>query len=293
MKLNLVGNQDDRSYVMESEIHGAINLVELLERFGKIMDYMTESMVASFYQVPQSTIENYGSRNTQELNNYGYRVYKKSEILNTQLEGLESIPNRGLRLYPIKAVIVIGMMLTESKIAEQLRQDIIDKLFNQQTMQISEKQMLQLKILNGDDMERILALKEYEGVITKPLIETIEKQSDVIEEMKPAVVVKETLETSKDSILVGELSKILRQKGIDTGQNRLFEWMRNNGYLIKRKGSDHNMPTQKSMDLGLFEIKETNIVHSTGDVRTKKTTKVTGKGQVYFINKFIKPKEVI
>ena len=184
-------------------------------------------------------------------------------------------------------------MLTESKIAEQLRQDIIDKLFNQQTMQISEKQMLQLKILNGDDMERILALKEYEGVITKPLIETIEKQSDVIEEMKPAVVVKETLETSKDSILVGELSKILRQKGIDTGQNRLFEWMRNNGYLIKRKGSDHNMPTQKSMDLGLFEIKETNIVHSTGDVRTKKTTKVTGKGQVYFINKFIKPKEVI
>lgn len=116
---------------------------------------------------------------------------------------------------------------------------------------------------------------------------------ETIEKMKPAVVVKETLETSKDSILVGELSKILRQKGIDTGQNRLFEWMRNNGYLIKRKGSDYNMPTQKSMDLGLFEIKETNIVHSTGDVRTKKTTKVTGKGQVYFINKFIKPKEVI
>lgn len=163
----------------------------------------------------------------------------------------------------------------------------------QQVPQLTEKQMLQLQILNGDEMERIGALKQYEKVITKPLQETIEKQSDVIEEMKPAVVVKETLETSKDSILVGELSKILRQKGIDTGQNRLFEWMRNNGYLIKRKGSDYNMPTQKSMDLGLFEIKETNIVHSTGDVRTKKTTKVTGKGQVYFINKFIKPKEVI
>lgn len=293
MKLNLVENQDDRSYVMESEIHGAINLVELLERYGKIMDYMTESMVAGFYRVNQKTIEQIANRNCSELNKYGYKVYKRDEILNLHLVGLENIPNRGLRLYPIKAVIVIGMMLTESKIAEQLRQDIIDKLFNQQTMQISEKQMLQLKILNGDDMERILALKEYEGVITKPLIETIEKQSDVIEEMKPAVVVKETLETSKDSILVGELSKILRQKGIDTGQNRLFEWMRNNGYLIKRKGSDYNMPTQKSMDLGLFEIKETNIVHSNGDVRTKKTTKVTGKGQVYFINKFIKPKEVI
>ena len=125
MKLNLVGNQNDRNYVMESETRGTINLVELLERFGKIMDYMTESMVASFYQVPQSTIENYGSRNTQELNNYGYRVYKKSEILNTQLEGLESIPNRGLRLYPIEAVLFIGLnYLTDSKIADKIKSEL-------------------------------------------------------------------------------------------------------------------------------------------------------------------------
>lgn len=157
----------------------------------------------------------------------------------------------------------------------------------QQVPQLTEKQMLQLQILNGDEMERIGALKQYEKVITKPLQETIEKQSDVIEEMKPAVVVKETLETSKDSILVGELSKILRQKGIDTGQNRLFEWMRNNGYLIKRKGTDWNMPTQRSMEQGLFEIKEGTRIDGNGVNITTKTPKVTGKGQQYFINKFL------
>lgn len=137
-------------------------------------------------------------------------------------------------------------------------------------------------------MARALIMANNQLSIATEQIQMLEGK---IEEMKPAVVVKETLESSKDAILVGELAKILKQNGINIGQNRLFEWMRENGYLIKRKGTDYNMPTQKSMDLGLFEIKETNIVHSDGQVRTKKTTKVTGKGQVYFINKFIKPKE--
>lgn len=137
-------------------------------------------------------------------------------------------------------------------------------------------------------MARALIMANNQLSIATEQIQVLEGK---IEEMKPAVVVKETLESSKDAILVGELAKILKQNGINIGQNRLFEWMRDKGYLIKRKGTDYNMPTQKSMELGLFEIKETNIVHSDGQVRTKKTTKVTGKGQVYFINKFIKPKE--
>lgn len=137
-------------------------------------------------------------------------------------------------------------------------------------------------------MARALIMANNQLSIATEQIQVLEGK---IEEMKPAVVVKETLESSKDAILVGELAKILKQNGINIGQNRLFEWLRNKGYLIKRKGTDYNMPTQKSMELGLFEIKETNIVHSDGQVRTKKTTKVTGKGQVYFINKFIKPKE--
>lgn len=85
---------------------------------------------------------------------------------------------------------------------------------------------------------------------------------------------------------MGELAKILKQTGYDVGQNRLFEWLRNKGYLISRKGSDYNMPTQKAMDLGLFEIKETIITRSNGFTSVNKTAKVTGKGQVYFVNKY-------
>lgn len=111
--------------------------------------------------------------------------------------------------------------------------------------------------------------------------------------MKPKEIFADAVTGSGHSILVGELAKILKQNGIDIGEKRLFEWMRNNGYLIKRKGTDYNMPTQKSMELGLFEIKETVIVHSTGLTTVSKTTKVSGKGQQYFINKFLQAKEII
>lgn len=107
-----------------------------------------------------------------------------------------------------------------------------------------------------------------------------------IEADKPKVIFAEAVTTSKTSILVGELAKILKQNGIQIGQNRLFQWLRENGYLIKRKGTDYNMPTQKSMEMGLFEIKETSVTHSDGHITISKTPKVTGKGQVYFINKF-------
>ena len=110
-----------------------------------------------------------------------------------------------------------------------------------------------------------------------------------IEEDKPKVIFAEAVETAKTSILVGELAKILKQNGVATGQKRFFEWLRENGYLIK-SGSDKNMPTQRSMEMGLFEIKETAIAHSDGHTTVQKTPKVTGKGQQYFINKQI-PKE--
>lgn len=115
--------------------------------------------------------------------------------------------------------------------------------------------------------------------------ETIEKQSDVITEMKPMALVGECLEVSKDSILVRELAKILKQNEIDIGQNRLFEWLRENGYLIKT-GSDKNMPTQRAMNLKLFEVKHTNMICN-GETKIRKTTMVTGKGINYFLNKFI------
>lgn len=92
---------------------------------------------------------------------------------------------------------------------------------------------------------------------------------------------------SHTSILVFDLAKLLRQNGIKIGGNRLFEWLRENGYLVKRKGADWNMPTQRSMEMGLFEVKETTVAHSDGHTSISKTPKVTGKGQVYFVNKFL------
>ncbi|MFX0548212.1 phage antirepressor KilAC domain-containing protein [Hathewaya histolytica] len=114
------------------------------------------------------------------------------------------------------------------------------------------------------------------------------EQKKQLEEQKPKVLFAEAVSTSKTSILVGELAKILKQNGVDMGQNKLFKWLRDNGYLVRRTGSDYNMPTQYSMSLGLFEVKQTAITHSDGHISISKTPKITGKGQEYFINKFIK-----
>ena len=121
--------------------------------------------------------------------------------------------------------------------------------------------------------------------ITTARVEELEAK---VEADRPKVVFADAVATSKTSILVGELAKILRGNGIEVGQNRLFERLRTDGFLIRRKGSDWNMPTQRAMELGLFEIKETAVTHSDGHVTVNKTPKVTGKGQQYFINYFTK-----
>lgn len=108
-----------------------------------------------------------------------------------------------------------------------------------------------------------------------------------IDNDKPKVLFAEAVSVSNTSILVGDLAKIIKQNGVNIGANRLFAWLRDNGYLIKRKGNDYNMPTQYSMELQLFEVKETVITHSDGHTSISKTPKVTGKGQQYFVNKFL------
>ena len=135
-------------------------------------------------------------------------------------------------------------------------------------------------------------VKELSGqeLMAKALIEAqsvLAAKDKQIEEMKPKVVFADAVATSHTSILVGELAKILKQNGIDMGQKRLFAWLREKGYLIKRQGTDYNMPTQKAMELGLFEIKEGSYVNGSGVNITTKTPKITGKGQQYFINKFL------
>ena len=115
----------------------------------------------------------------------------------------------------------------------------------------------------------------------------IQHLTEQAEEMRPKALFADSVAAAGTSILIGELAKILRQNGADMGEKRLFDWMRTEGYLIKRKGTDYNMPTQKSMELGLFRIKETVINHSNGHTTVSKTVKVTGKGQQYFVNKFL------
>lgn len=108
-----------------------------------------------------------------------------------------------------------------------------------------------------------------------------------VQRMKPKEIFADAVATSHTSILIGDLAKLIKQNGVDIGQKRLFAWMRDNGYLIKRNGSDWNMPTQKSMEMGLFEVRESTVNNPDGSVRINKTTKVTGKGQQYFVNRFL------
>ena len=111
---------------------------------------------------------------------------------------------------------------------------------------------------------------------------------DKMKEDKPKVLFAEAVSIAKNTILVREMAKLIKQNGVDMGEKRLFIWLRENGYLIKKIGTDYNMPTQRSMDLGLFEIKESPVLHSSGEIEISKTPKITGKGQQYFLNIFLK-----
>lgn len=146
--------------------------------------------------------------------------------------------------------------------------------------QLTEEERLKLQLFSKDEREVAYAHNRLIELATAPLIAENK-------EMKPKAVFADAVETSRTSILIGDLAKILKQNGIETGQKRLFEWLRNNGYLIKHKGTDRNMPTQRAMEMGLFEVKESTTYNPDGSIRINKTTKVTGKGQLYLVNKFL------
>ena len=127
---------------------------------------------------------------------------------------------------------------------------------------------------------------EQTKLLFKSTLETVKTLNSKIEADKPKVLFADAVETAQTSILIGDLAKLIKQNGVDIGQKRLFNWLRENGYLIK-SGNSKNMPTQKSMELKLFEVKERTVNNPDGSVHITKTTKVTGKGQSYFINKFL------
>lgn len=143
--------------------------------------------------------------------------------------------------------------------------------------------------MNDSTLEQALTSPDFLIQLATKLKEEKEKNAALeskIEQDKPRVLFAQAVETAKTSILVGDLAKILKQNGVNTGQKRLFERLRQDGYLIK-DGSSRNMPTQRAMEMGLFEVKESTVSNPDGSIRVTKTTKVTGRGQAYFINKYL------
>lgn len=195
------------------------------------------------------------------------------EILKSQNATLENIPNRGVTVVNesgLYSLVLSSKLPSAKKFKRWVTSEVLPTLRKTGQYQVKE--------LSGQEL-MAKALIEAQSVLAAK-----DKQ---IEQMKPKVVFADAVATSHTSILVGELAKILKQNGIEMGQKRLFAWLREKGYLIKRQGTDYNMPTQKAMDLGLFEIKESSYVNSSVVNITTKTPKVTGKGQQYFINKFL------
>lgn len=195
------------------------------------------------------------------------------EVLTSRNVTLKNIPNRGITVVNesgLYSLILSSKLPSAKKFKRWVTSEVLPALRKTGQYQVKE--------LSGQEL-MAKALIEAQSVLAA--------KDKVIEEMKPKVVFADAVATSHTSILVGELAKILKQNGIDMGQKRLFAWLREKGYLIKRQGTDYNMPTQKAMDLGLFEIKEGSYVNGSGVNITTKTPKVTGKGQQYFINKFL------
>lgn len=151
---------------------------------------------------------------------------------------------------------------------------------------------LQAAILNPDYLLQVVTALKEETDRRKALETENATLNRHLEAAKPKTLFADSVAAAGTTILIGELAKILRQNGVNMGEKRLFAWMRQEGYLVRRKGTDYNMPTQKAMELGLFQIKETVVNHSSGYTTVNKTPKVTGKGQQYFISKFLaKPAE--
>ncbi len=193
-----------------------------------------------------------------------------SVLIGTEVQNNGGIQKRELQDYSLSVDMAKHIcLMSRTEKGKQIRQYFIDleKAWN------TPEQIMARALKVAD--KRIELLKQDNAVLAQD-----------VERMRPKEIFADAVAASHTSILIGELAKLLKQNGVETGQRRLFSWLRNHGYLIK-SGSSRNMPTQKSMELGLFEIKETTISNQDGSIRISRTTKVTGRGQQYFINKFI------
>lgn len=192
-------------------------------------------------------------------------------FLKSQIATLEDYPNRGLTFINesgLYALIFGSKLESAQRFKHWVTSEVLPALRKTGSYQAPQgKELLALAVLEAQ--------------------KTIEEQNQAIERMRPKEIFADAVSASTSSILIGDLAKLLRQNGVDIGQKRLFEYLRNHGYLIKRKGSDWNMPTQKSMNMGLFEIKESTHIDGNGCNIVTRTPKATGKAQIYFVNKFV------
>lgn len=236
--------------------------IRTLEENGKILFCAADIAKALGYANPNKAV-----------NDHCRAITKRSTPISGKMQGINFIPEGD-----------VYRLITHSKLsaAEKFEKWVFDEVLP--TIHKHGAYM------TPDKLEEVLLKPDTLIQLAQNLKAEQEKRRALevkMEEQKPKVLFAESVEVAKTSILIGELAKLLKQNGINIGQNRLFEWLRNNGYLIRRQGSDYNMPTQRAMEMGLFEIKETTITHSNGHIHVSKTPKVTGKGQVYFVNLFV------
>lgn len=278
MRLNLVESKGDRNIAMSKASESSVNLVDLLKKYGEVVDYMTEPMVADFYKVSNKCLNQVANRNGQELSDYGYKVVTGEELHNLRTTHCSlqiSSKTRSLRLYPIKSVIVIGMMLTESEVAEHLRKDIIDILFNDRGIELTKKAQLLLDIYNGGQ-EGILASRELVELEKKPLLEKIEKD-------KPKVTFANRVLKSNDNVLVRQVAKMASDEGFVIGERKLYKKLREWGYIC----NDSTEPTQVGMNRNYFTLK-INVVQTPYGIKSSTTTLVTPKGQIHIVERLIR-----
>ena len=204
---------------------------------------------------------------------YGFEEGKDYTVKNDHTTSPAGIKERLNHVVSLDMAKEISMIQRTEK-GKQARQYFIEveKRYRASTSQLSRMELIQLAM--QAEQER-LALKEK-----------TDRQAKELEVARPKALFADSVAASQSTILIGDLAKILKGNGINIGANRMFSWLREHGYLISRKGQDWNSPTQKAMELGLFKIKETAVTHSDGHVTINKTTKVTGKGQLYFIQGF-------
>ena len=198
-------------------------------------------------------------------------------ILKSQNGTLEKVPNRGLQVINesgLYSLILSSKLPTAKEFKRWVTSEVLPAI-RKHGAYLTDRKAADI-VTNKDALADLL----------RQASEQLKAKDLQIAEMKPKALFADAVAASQQTVLIGELAKFLKQNGCDMGQNRLFTWMRKNGYLINRRGSSYNMPTQRAMNMGLFRIKETPIVHH-GYTTVNKTPKVTGKGQLYFTNKFL------